>query len=56
MDGGDEEVEPQTPVREPGKIAEGFADCDTVIVRAVPDPDDDDGREDVEGDETTQTC
>lgn len=56
MDGGDQEVESQTPVREPGEVTEGFANCDTVIVRAVPDPDDNYGGEDVEGDETAQTC
>lgn len=55
MDGCDEEVEPQTPVGQPGEVAEGLADGDGVIMCAIPGPDDDDGGEDVEGDEGAQS-
>lgn len=51
MDRGNEEIEAQAPVGQPGEVAEGLADGDRVIVGAVPGPDDDDGGEDVEGDE-----
>ena len=51
MDARDEKVKPQTPVGQPGEVAEGLADADgVVIVGAVPAPDEEDGGEDVEGD------
>lgn len=51
MDSRDEEVEAQTPVAQPGKIAEGLADGDGVIVGAIQGPDGDDADEDVKCDQ-----
>lgn len=55
MDRSEEVVESQTPVRQPGEVAERLANLDTVIVDAVPGPDEDDRREDVQGDQATET-
>lgn len=54
MDRRSEEIETEAPVGQPGEVAEGFPDSGTIVVSAVPDPDDDDGGEDIEGDERTQ--
>lgn len=51
MDRRDEIIEAQTPVREPGEVAEALANRVGVAVGAVPAPDEKDGDEDVEGDE-----
>lgn len=55
VEGRDEEVEGQAPVGQPGEVAEGLADGAGVIVGAVPGPDDDDGGEDVEGDQGAES-
>lgn len=54
MDSREQEIKAQTPVGQPGEVAEGLADGDAVVVGAIPGPDDDDGGEDVEGDEAAQ--
>ncbi|XHF98292.1 hypothetical protein AWENTII_001848 [Aspergillus wentii] len=51
VDGGEAEIETQTPVGEPGEVAEGLADLVAVAVGAIPAPDKEDSGEDVEGDE-----
>lgn len=53
VDSRDEEVEAQTPVGQPGEVAEGLADGDGVIMGAVPGPDGDDAGEDVKSDQGT---
>lgn len=55
MDGGDQEIKPQSPVCQPSEVAERLADGAAVPVGTVPRPDDDDGCEDVEGDQRAQT-
>lgn len=48
-------VKAQSPVCQPGEVAEGLANCDAVAVGAVPGPDHDDGGEDVQCDQAAQT-
>jgi hypothetical protein len=47
VNGREQEVEAQTPVGQPGEVAEGLADRNAITVGAIPCPDDDDGGEDV---------
>lgn len=50
VDGGKEHVETDSPVRQPGEVAEAFADFCAVAMSAAPAPDEEDAGEDVEGD------
>ncbi|GMF73602.1 unnamed protein product [Aspergillus oryzae] len=47
-------VEAQTPVCQPGEVAEGLADSFAVAMGAVPAPDEEDGHEDVERNRTAE--
>lgn len=47
-------VEAQTPVCQPGEVAEGLADSCAVAMSAVPAPDEEDGHEYVERDRTAE--
>ena len=54
MDAGDKVVEAQTPVGQPGEVAEALADGGAIAMGAVPAPDEEVGDEDVEGDESAE--
>ena len=56
MDCGEKKVEAKAPIGQPGEIAERLADPNAIIVGAIPNPNDDDRGEDVEGNECAQTC
>lgn len=56
MNGRNQEVKAQAPIGQPGEVAEGATDGGGVVVRAIPNPDDDDSSEDVEGDEGAENC
>lgn len=47
VDSSKKKIEAQTPVCQPGEVAERLADLAARAVGAVPGPDDDDRREDV---------
>jgi hypothetical protein len=48
MDSGEEHVEANTPVTQPGEVAEGVTNRSAVIVSAIPTPEDEDGDENVQ--------
>lgn len=50
MNRREEMVKAQSPVCQPGEVAERLADGGGVIVGAIPAPDEEDRREDVQGD------
>lgn len=55
MHAGDQVVEAQAPVGQPGEVAEALADGGAIAMSAVPTPDEEVGEEDVEGDEAAQS-
>lgn len=54
VDAGDQVVEAQTPVGQPGEEAEALADGVAIAMGAVPAPDEEVDEEDVEGDEAAE--
>lgn len=55
MDGGEQHVEASAPVSQPSEVAEGVTNRGGVIVGAIPAPEDEDGGENVQRDQTAKT-